>query len=80
MLLLQGQGECAVLGVHSKVALKSPMMARLRTTPIETAPTEPRKEGMGVWAASQPRLELISARIASIWKWVPTTAQIWKSW
>lgn len=79
---------CAVLtalwvlgcGTHSRLALKRPMMPRLSRRLKARAPMVPRKEGKAAWEISHVRREAMSASTASIWKWVPTTAQMWNSW
>lgn len=65
---------------HSNKALKIPMMLRLRKRLRRSAPTVPRKEGTTPWATSTAFRDIMSVMTASIWKCVPTTALMWKSW
>lgn len=67
-------------GFHSSGALKMPMIPRLRTRLATNTPTVPRNEGIAPRAKSHARRDVMSAITPSIWKWVPTTALMWKSW
>lgn len=65
---------------HSNRALNIPMMLRLRQRLRRSAPTVPRKDGSTPWATSAAFRDVMSVMTASIWKCVPTTALMWKSW
>lgn len=65
---------------QSSGALKMPMMPRLRTRLTTSAPIVPRKDGIAPWATSHALREVMSAITPCIWKCVPTTALMWKSW
>lgn len=60
--------------------MKAAMMSRFPVTARPKVTTVPSRPRGGSCAASQARRDPISASTASSWKWVPSTAQMWKSW
>lgn len=76
--------ECGWLGLRhgfqSSGALKMPIIPRLRTRLMASAPMVPRKDGIIPWFRSHVLRDVMSAITPSIWKWDPTTALTWKSW
>lgn len=67
-------------GARGKAAVKAPMMATLPKKASPAVPKVPGRPGAGRRSCSQARREHTSQRMASSWKWVPSTAQMWKSW
>lgn len=65
---------------HSSGALKIPIMPKLRTRLTASAPMVPRRDGAAPWSTSHAFRDAMSANTPCIWKWVPTTALMWKSW
>lgn len=60
--------------------MKAAMMSRFPATAKTSVATVPARPRVGSCVASQALRDPISASTASSWKWVPSTAQMWKSW
>lgn len=69
-----------VLGARNREAVKAAMMSRFPATAKPSVATVPARPRGGACVASQAWRDSISASTASSWKWVPSTAQMWKSW
>lgn len=69
-----------VLGARNREAVKAAMMSRFPATAKPSVTTVPVRPRGGSCVASQAWRDSISASTASSWKWVPSTAQTWKSW
>lgn len=69
-----------VLGARNREAVKAAMMSRFPATAKPSVVTVPARPRGGACVASQAWRDSISASTASSWKWVPSTAQMWKSW
>lgn len=67
-------------GDQSKVAVKKQMSMTFPNTEVAATPKVIANESVSEYELSQALRDNWSVSTASIWKWVPMTAQMWKSW